>query len=165
MVIIDDAKWNKMDDNAITYLHLALADKVLSSVEEKKTAKKYWDTVTKFYEAKSLHNKIFLKIKFYTLRMVEFTLVIDHINTLKTLFSHLTILGHKIEGNDRTEFLFQNLPDSYDQLIINLIYNNQTNNLVFDDIAAVVLNKDSRRKSKKRRQASLHQVETLSMTK
>ena len=40
MVIIDDAKWNKMDDNAITYLHLALADKVLSSVEGKNIIEK-----------------------------------------------------------------------------------------------------------------------------
>ena len=29
--IIDD-KWNEMDNNAIAYLHLALADGVLSSV-------------------------------------------------------------------------------------------------------------------------------------
>jgi hypothetical protein len=35
----NDNKWNKMDENAIVNLHLALADGVLSSIEEKKTAK------------------------------------------------------------------------------------------------------------------------------
>ena len=106
------------------------------------------------YEAKSLHNKIFLKTRFYTLRMVESTSVIDHINTLKTLFLQITMLGHKIEENERAKLLLQSLPDSYDQLIINLTNNNQADNLVFDDVAASVLNKESRRKSKEDRQVS-----------
>ena len=36
---ITDDKWNKIDDNAISDLHLALANGVLSSVVEKKTVK------------------------------------------------------------------------------------------------------------------------------
>ncbi|KAA0067282.1 hypothetical protein E6C27_scaffold418G001030 [Cucumis melo var. makuwa] len=37
--ITDDNKWNEMDGNAMANIHLALADNVLSSIEEKKTAK------------------------------------------------------------------------------------------------------------------------------
>ena len=37
--ITDNTKWNEMDGNAIANIHLALADEVLSSVAEKKTAK------------------------------------------------------------------------------------------------------------------------------
>jgi len=59
--ITDNTKWNEMDGNAIANIHLALADEVLSSVAEKKTAKEIWDTLTKLYKSKSLHNKIFLK--------------------------------------------------------------------------------------------------------
>ena len=95
----DDSKWNEMDGNATANLHLALADGVLSSIEKKKTTKEIWDHLTKLYEAKSLHNKIFLKRKLYTLRMSKFTLVTEHINTLNTLFSQLTSLGYKIEPN------------------------------------------------------------------
>ena len=54
--ITDNAKWNEMDGNAIANIHLALADEVLSSVAEKKTAKEIWETLTKLYESKSLHN-------------------------------------------------------------------------------------------------------------
>lgn len=39
--ILDDGKWNEMDGNAIVNLHLALADGVLSSITEKKTAKEF----------------------------------------------------------------------------------------------------------------------------
>lgn len=38
-----------MDDNYIANIHLALADKVLSSVVEKKTAKEIWDTLIKLW--------------------------------------------------------------------------------------------------------------------
>ncbi|XP_019168928.1 PREDICTED: protein DOWNY MILDEW RESISTANCE 6-like [Ipomoea nil] len=73
----DDAKWTEMDSNAIANLHLALADEVLSSVAEKGTAKEVWYTLVNLYEAKSLHNKIFLKRKLYTLRMMETSSIVD----------------------------------------------------------------------------------------
>lgn len=62
--------------------------------------------------------------------MTECASVIDYINTLKTLFLQLTTLGHKIEENESAELLLQNIPNSYDQLIINLENNNQIDNLV-----------------------------------
>ncbi|GKD70218.1 gag-pol polyprotein, partial [Tanacetum coccineum] len=46
--VTDDSKWDEMDGNAIANLHLALADGVLSSIEEKKSAKKIWDHLARF---------------------------------------------------------------------------------------------------------------------
>ena len=62
--LTDDNKWNEMDGNAIANLHLALADEILSSIEEKKTAKEIWDHLTKLYEAKSLQIKFSLRGNF-----------------------------------------------------------------------------------------------------
>ena len=133
-----------MDGNAIANIHLALADEVLSTVVEKKTVKEIWDTLTKLYESKSLHNKIFLKQRPYTFRMTETTSVTDHINTIRTLFSQLTTLSQQIEENGRAELLLQSLPNSYDQLIINLTNNILSNYLVFDDVAATILEEENR---------------------
>ncbi|GAA0185588.1 hypothetical protein LIER_32876 [Lithospermum erythrorhizon] len=96
-----------MDGNAIANIHLALTDKILSSIEEKKSAKEIWDHLTKLYEAKSLHNKIFLKRKLYTLRMSESTSMTEHINTLNTLFSQLNSLDYRTATNERAEILVQ----------------------------------------------------------
>ncbi|GJX24925.1 gag-pol polyprotein [Tanacetum coccineum] len=41
--VTDDSKWDEIDRNAIANLHLALADGVFSSIEEKMTAKDIWD--------------------------------------------------------------------------------------------------------------------------
>ncbi|CAF1852203.1 unnamed protein product, partial [Brassica napus] len=158
----NDDKWNEMDGNAMANLHLALADGVLSSIEEKNTAKEIWDHLAKLYEAKSLHSKIFLKRKLYTLRMGESTSMTEHINTLNTLFSQLTSLSYKVESQKRVELLLQSLPDSYDQLIINLTNNVSTDSLVFDDVAAAVLEEESRRKSKEDRREN-SQIEALTV--
>ena len=86
--------------------------------------------------------------------MAESTSVTNHINTFKTLFSQLTTLGHKIEENECTELLLQSLLDSYDQLIINLTNNNPVDSLVFDNVAASILNEESKRKNKEKFAAS-----------
>ena len=104
-------------------------------------------------------------MRLYTFRMTESTYVTDHINILKTLFSQLTTLGYKIQENERAQLLLQSLPDLYDQLIINLTNNNPANSLVFDDVAASVLNEESKQKSKEDKQVSSQQAEALSVTK
>ena len=80
-------KWKEIDDNAVANLHLPLANSVLSSVAEEKTAKEIRDTLVKLYEVKSLHNIIFLERRLYSLRMSESKSMTDHINNLNTLFS------------------------------------------------------------------------------
>ena len=71
--------------------------------------------------------------------MAETTLVINHINILKTLISQLIMLGHKIKEIERVELLLQSLPDSYDQLIINLTNNNLMEYLIFNDVLNSIL--------------------------
>ncbi|GJY36936.1 gag-pol polyprotein [Tanacetum coccineum] len=121
----------EMEDNAIANLHLTLADGVLSSIEEKKTGKDIWDHLARLYEARSLHNKIFLKRKLYAIRMMESTSVTEHVNNLNTLFSQLTSLDYC---------------------------------LVFDDVAASILEEENRRNNREDKQTSSRQVEALAVT-
>ncbi|KAE8733376.1 hypothetical protein F3Y22_tig00001323pilonHSYRG00009 [Hibiscus syriacus] len=92
--------------------------------------------------------------------MPESTSVTEHLNTLNTLFSQLTSLRCTIGEQERAELLLQSLLDSYDQLIINLTNSNVTS-LVFDDVAAAVLQEKNRRKNKEDRQVNLRQAEAL----
>jgi len=160
---LSDDKWKEIENNAIANLHLALADSVLSSVAEKTTAKEIWEALTRFYETKPLHNKIFLKRKLYTLRMSESISVMDHINNLNALFAKLAAMDYNIKENEHAKLLLQCLPDSYDQLIINLTNNVLTEILDFNDIAAAVLQAESRRKSNEDRSFASQQTEALQM--
>ena len=93
---VEDKKWEQMDGNVVANLHLVVANSILSSISELQSTKEIWDTLTNLYDAKLLHNKIFLKRKLYALQMLESTLVIEHISTLKTLFSQLSVMEHYI---------------------------------------------------------------------
>ncbi|KAE8691385.1 Oligouridylate binding protein 1B isoform 1 [Hibiscus syriacus] len=78
------------------------------------------------------------------------------------LVDELTSLRCIIGEQNRVELLLQSLPDSYDQLIINLTNSNVTG-LVFDDAAAVVLKEQNRRKNNEDRQVNMQQAEALTM--
>ena len=60
-------------------------------------------------------------------------------------------MGYVIKTCERAEILLQSLPDSYDQLIINLTNNLLVDYLNFDDIVAAVLDEEKRRKNKEER--------------
>ncbi|RDX71500.1 hypothetical protein CR513_49144, partial [Mucuna pruriens] len=152
-----------MDDNVVANFHLAMTNLVFSSVAKKKIAKDIWDAFIKLYEVKSLHTKIFLKRKLYTLRMGESTSVTDHINQLNTLFAQLSAVDFNIVENERAELLLQSLPDSYDQLIINITNNNIDGNLHFEDVAGAILEEESRRKNKDNRLENSKQEKALTM--
>ncbi|GJY25300.1 gag-pol polyprotein [Tanacetum coccineum] len=109
--VTDDSKWDEMNGNAIANLHLALADGVLSSIKEKKSA------------------------------------------------------NCKIDSQERAEILLQSLPDSYDQVIINLTSNVLSDYLVFDDVAAAILEEKNRRNNREDRQTNSRQVEALVVTR
>ena len=141
---ITEDKWEEMDANATANLHLGLGDEILSSIEEKKTVKEIWDYLTNIYEAKSLHNRIFLKRRLYTLRMSEFLTVTEHVNTLNSLLSQLNNMDCVIGTSERAEILFQSLLNSYDQLIINLTANLHMENLNFDNIVAAIIDEKKR---------------------
>ncbi|RDX95488.1 hypothetical protein CR513_21982, partial [Mucuna pruriens] len=57
------------------------------------------------------------------------------------------------------------LPDSYDQLIINITNNNIDGNLHFEDVAGAILEEESRQKNKEDRLESSKQEKALTMTR
>jgi len=68
------------------------------------------------------------------------------------------LLNYKIAKNECVELLLQPLLDSYDQLIINLTNNVLIDYLFFEDMAAAILEEESRQKNKEDRLESSKQA-------
>jgi len=66
---------------------------------------------------------------------------------------------------ERAELLLQSLPDSYDQLVINITNYNVVDLLHFEDVAGAVLEEESRRKNKDDMVENAKQAEVLTMTR
>ena len=82
---------------------------------------------------------------------------------MNTLFSQLTASDFTIAENERAKLLLQCLPDSYDQLIINITNSNIVDSLHFDDVASAIIEEESRRKNKEERLEK--QAEALEMAR
>ena len=93
--------------------------------------------------------------------MLESSLVTEHMNTLKTLLSQLSTMEYNIEEKEWVELILQSLLDSYDHLIINFANGALKIMLVFNDVATIVLEEESRRKNKKDKISYSQQIEAL----
>ncbi|GJS47226.1 hypothetical protein Tco_0597347 [Tanacetum coccineum] len=67
--------------------------------------------------------------------------------------------------HERVEILLQSLPDSYDQLIINLTNDVVSGYLVFDDVTATIPKEENRLNHREDKQTSLRKVDALVVTK
>ena len=92
--------------------------------------------------------------------MPKSILMIEQINTLKTLFSQLLAMEHNIEDKECVELLLQSLLDLYDHLIISMANGAWKTMLVFNDVTVVILREESRRKNKENKISS-QQTEAL----
>ena len=70
--------------------------------------------------------------------------MIEHINTLKTLFSQLSAIEHNIEEKKHVELLFQSLLDSYVHHIIDVVNGDLRTMLVFNDVMITILKEESK---------------------
>jgi len=82
---------------------------------------------------------------------------------MNMLFSQLKMFDFKIAENECVELLLQSLPDSYDQLIINITNNKIVDTLHFDDVAATIIKEESRHKNKEEMLESSKQEEILTL--
>jgi len=62
-------KIEEMEENAHSIIQLSLSDKVLREVVDKETFSALWNKLESFYMKKSLTTRLFLKQRFYTLKM------------------------------------------------------------------------------------------------
>ncbi|GKB68173.1 ribonuclease H-like domain-containing protein, partial [Tanacetum coccineum] len=81
------------------------------------------------------------------------------------IIDKLTSLSCEIDSQERAEIILQSLPDSYDQVIINLTSNVLSDYLVFNDVTATILEEENRRNNREDRQTSSRHVEALVVTR
>lgn len=142
---MDSDDWEELQMQAAGTIRLCLSDQVLYHVMDVNVPKKIWEKLEGQFMSKTATTKVYLKQKFYKLKMQEGSDLVEHMNAFNQVVTDLARLSVKIDDEDRAILLLCSLPPSYEHLITTLTYGKETVEL--EDITAALLSYDMRKKN------------------
>lgn len=144
---LDDDQWEEMQARAAAAIRLCLSDDVMNHIMEETLPKEIWDKLASRYMSKTLTNKLFVKQKFYKLKMAEGSDLAEHVNVFNQIVADLTRLDVKVNDEDKAIVLLCSLPESYEHLSTTLTYGKEI--IKVEDITAALLAHDLKKKNRK----------------
>ena len=116
----DIKEFNRRAKKALSIIGLSLANSQLAHIKSCKTPAQAWKALCNIHETKSLSNILFVRRKFFTIKMQEGDDLMAHINHVKELADQLTSFEVPVREEDVVMTLLESLPPSFDNLIIAL---------------------------------------------
>ena len=83
--------------------------------------KDLWDTLSQFFERKTVSNKVYTLMQLYGLRMKKGIRIQDHLCELDELSDKLTAIGEEVSENHKVAVLLQSVQDWYPTLVTALL--------------------------------------------
>ncbi|KAL8162057.1 hypothetical protein V2J09_013546 [Rumex salicifolius] len=118
-------------------------------------------TLCNMYEKPSASNKVHLMRQLFNLRMTEDALVAKHLNALNTVTTQLSSVGIEFDEEVRALILLSSLPESWNAIVTTVSSSSESNNLKYDDVRALVLSEEIRRKGSGESSTSSSQEEEI----
>ncbi len=122
--ILDDedqiTDYNEKVAKALALLCEHLTDAQLAHIQYCENVKSTWETFYGVHKTKIIENKLFLRRRFFTIKMQERENLLVHINMVKALADQLHSIEEKIEDEDMYMVLLMSLPPSFDNLVTSL---------------------------------------------
>ncbi|KAH9779095.1 hypothetical protein KPL71_007588 [Citrus sinensis] len=117
------AEINKRARSAII---LSLGDSVIREVAKEKTVVGLWAKLESLYMTKSLANRLYIKKRMFTLRMVEGSSLEEYIDEFNKVCDTLETIDVALDDKGKALLLISSLPKSYENLVDALMYGRQT---------------------------------------
>jgi hypothetical protein len=136
-------EWEKIERRERSMIQLCLAYLVLLNIWGEDSDKILWDKLGRFYQSKSIVNKVFLRKKLYLLRMSEGSWVTKHLNVFNTIIIYLSYVDIKITDEEKCVSLLCSLSESWDSLVVDIGSNSTT--LMLEDVVESLLSEEMRR--------------------
>ncbi len=114
------ADYNKKEMKAFTLLCEHLTDAQLAHIQYCDNVKSVWEVLCGVHETKTIGNKLFLRRRFFTIKMQEGDDMLVHINKVKALVDQLCSIEVNITDEDVYMVFFMSLPSSVDNLVTSL---------------------------------------------
>jgi hypothetical protein len=112
--------YNEKEMKGFALLCEHLTDAQLAHIQYCDNVKSAWEAFCDVHEAKTIGNKLFLRRRFFTIKMQEGDDMLMHINTVKALTDQLCSIKVNIVDEDVYRVLLMSLPPSFDNLVASL---------------------------------------------
>src|SRR4051812_3952496 len=119
---------------------MSVTDDVLRKIATEKTTSDAWKKLEVLYSEKSLTNRLYLKKRFYNLRMDEGTPIKQHLDLFNSIIMDLENIDIKVESEDQALIVLCSLPASYETFVDTLLYGKDTISL--DDVRNALKSKE-----------------------
>ena len=137
-------EWKKKDNCALAQIALTVSNSELVHIKGAHSAREAWLKICNVYEAKGLAAKIFLRRKFFNVKLREGDTMQSHINYVRELADQLDAIGAPVADDDIAMTLLCSLPEQYDPLIVALEAR-PSNELTSEFVTARLLAEEKRR--------------------
>lgn len=104
-------------DRALATIVLTVDPSLLYLIGEPENPGDVWQKLQDQFQKRTWANKLALKRRLYSLRLVEGEPVQDHIKAMTEIFSELAVVGDPVENEDQVVQLLASLPESYEMLV------------------------------------------------
>lgn len=143
---MDDVKralHKSLDRKAYAAIVLCLKKDQYGNVRSCTSAAEAWKNLVAQYEVKNLNNKLYLRKKFFTVKMSEGEGMAAHINKVVGLADQLSGIGAPVSSEDIVMTILASLPESYEYLITTL--ESRADELTIPFIKARLLQEEAKR--------------------
>lgn len=136
--------WKQRNQKAIAFIGLGLADTLIHHVD---FGNQIWSNLESIFGNKITNSKVFLKLKFYDLKMADSDEFSHHLAYMSSLITQLASLKSELDNEDKMAVLMmsmKNIPRFESTLEVLLVATT-----TFEDMIALLLEKDRRNKEEK----------------
>ena len=104
-------------DRTLAIIVLSLDPCLLYLVGDPKDPVTVWNLLAGQFQKATWANKLALRRRLHTLRLKDGESIQEHIEAITETFNELSVIGDKIEDEDKVVYLLASLPESYDMLV------------------------------------------------
>ena len=101
--------------------NLNLSDEIIHIILEAHLAEEIWKKLKDLYMRKNLMNRVYLKMKIYSLYMKGNSDLLKHLNVFKMLNTQLSNFRVMLKEEDKATLLLASLPTSFDHFATTLM--------------------------------------------
>lgn len=110
-------KFCSRSNRALSLIVMAVEPRMLYLIGEPENPKIVFDKLCNVFQKKTWANKLRLRKKLYSLRLVGGAGVHQHLKNFTEVFNELAVLGDPLQDEDRVIHLLSSLPESYNNIV------------------------------------------------